>query len=576
MNILGLSRTLTLVKRIMDPASPTQPMLDTKPDKPRLCAFVPMPEKTAPEEVGVESEHLAKFMKELADIPDVGIQSVSVYRNGRLLCSTAYGAWREDVWKNTFSECKSIVSLAIGMLIDEGKLALDTPIAQIFADKLSPLGKLKFKSFSVEGLLKMSSQISFNEAECLSNDDWVKGFLSASPHSQIGKGFNYNSLNTYMLSAIVSAVTQTSLSEYLDKKLFAPLGITNYYWEKCPRGQEKGGWGLYIAPADLAKIGQMVLNKGVYEGKRIISEEYISLATQKHNDPPATAGKFDYGYQIWVGRESDSFLFNGMLGQNLLAYRNNGIMIVSNAGNSDTFQTNPYFEVCDRYFNRDMAPSLPQNKRGLRTLRRTEKELSMHKYKKDELFTDKLTYPFKLRKFIAQINGSSYDTTSKNAASTGLCPLLMQAVQNTYTKGTKGYSFVGKKTDLTLIYKENEEDIHLQIGLKKPIYQNITLNGEHCYISCTGEIKKDEFDNTVLFVTVNFLEFPYTRYMRFYFKKDTLTVKYSETPGMELLVRSALLLPEFIRKTPFFASDNIPAKSKLCAVFEPELTSRFL
>ena len=113
---------------------------------------------------------------------------------------------------------------------------------------------------------------------------------------------------------------------------------------------KRGGWGLYILPEDIAKIGQMVLDGGRFDGKQIVPEDWIKQQTTAQANPPKTLGNYDYGYQTWVGRNEKSFLFNGMFGQNVLGFFDSGVLLVSNAGNNELFQQSNYYEIATRFF----------------------------------------------------------------------------------------------------------------------------------------------------------------------------------------------------------------------------------
>jgi len=108
------------------------------------------------------------------------------------------------------------------------------------------------------------------------------------------------------------------MDEYLKPRLFEPLGITDYLWEKCPRGITKGGWGLFMHTEDMAKLGQLYLNKGKWNGKQIIPESWAEASVMKKVD--SIEGTYGYGYQLWMEERPGSFEYNGMLGQNVLIY----------------------------------------------------------------------------------------------------------------------------------------------------------------------------------------------------------------------------------------------------------------
>ena len=107
------------------------------------------------------------------------------------------------------------------------------------------------------------------------------------------------------LSAIVSARTEMTLEEYLRPRLFEPLGITRYLWETCPKSITKGGWGLFICPEDMAKLGQLYLNHGMWHEKQIIPADWIRESTTKQVD--SIEGTYGYGYQIWMEQSSEQF-----------------------------------------------------------------------------------------------------------------------------------------------------------------------------------------------------------------------------------------------------------------------------
>ena len=243
MNLSTASRTFQLLSRLLDPRSSTEPFVPGAGDKralPLRQSAQPFP-RAVPEEAGIASRHIRKFLEELSD-PALHMQTVLILRRGQALCEAAFGSQTLLAPAYTFSACKSVVSLAVGLLVDSGTLAVTDRIADIFDD--IPGLRRRMKDLTVEDLLTMRAGLLFTEAEALTETDWVRRFLSAAQKSE--PGFFYNSLNTYLLSAIVCRRTGGSLTDFLQERLFTPMGITDVLWEKCPMGVEKGGWGLYI------------------------------------------------------------------------------------------------------------------------------------------------------------------------------------------------------------------------------------------------------------------------------------------------------------------------------------------
>ncbi len=333
MNLSTASRTLQLLGRILDPRTATEPFLPPRAEKralPLRPAEHPLP-RCAPEEQGISSRHIRQFLEELDRDKALYMQDVMVLRRGCVLCEAAFGSQDLRAAKSTFSACKSVTSLAVGLLVDDGVLSLTEKVADIFGDLCTPAVRRRLKDLTVEHLLTMRAGIQFSEAEALTEADWVRRFLNASVRGEPGTDFLYNSLNSYILSAIIALKAGKGVHQLVRERLFAPLGITDTLWETCPAGIDKGGWGFYIRPEDMAKLGQLVLDGGLWQGERLLSQTYLDAALTAHAVPPETTGDFNYGYHIWVGRRENTFLFNGMLGQNVLGFRDSGILLVTNA-----------------------------------------------------------------------------------------------------------------------------------------------------------------------------------------------------------------------------------------------------
>ena len=534
MNVVTLGKALGFIKQLTDTSAPTVAPVDTPPQKPE---FIPGGDDcvyAVPETEGVPSELLCDYIEEIYNNKNINVQGLIVSRHGKTLLKTGFDAWESDVWKCAFSQSKSVTSIAVGMLMEDRLVTPNTTVADIFGKKVPALYKSKFKDMTLLHLLNMSSGAVFNELTCITTDNWVKGFFTTGSSFAPGEKFNYNSLNTYMLSAAVTVLTGKSMAEFLDERLFKPLSITNYFWEKCPKGANRGGWGLFIKPSDLVKIGQLLLQNGEWEGKRILSEKYVKAATEKRIDVPEGAGDYDYGLQIWTARDYNGFLFNGMLGQNMFCFRDSGIVVAVNSGNTDIFQKNDIFPVTHKYFNREFEDSLPRNKKGEKKLKKLTDTLSHYRPRRNKHLWERIFRKRNIARHTEEIKGD-YAVTSKDAVSLGFMPVLMQVVQNNYTKGTLGYTFGSDERGLYLIYKENGCECKLHIGFDAPEKDNIELMGEKLLVATTGEFRYNEDDELVLKLRTDFLEYPFTRRIKFIFREKGLEAVYRETPGRELL-----------------------------------------
>ena len=334
----------------------------------------PFPRAT-PESQGISSDMLADLLRELDTSHYTDMHHFMVLRNGKVICEANFAPYRSRIWHVTHSMCKSITGMAIGLLVEEGKLSLDENIYDIFQKKLNTFNKIFRPKVTVENLLTMTSGVTFNESGIVSGNDWLTSYLNSSISGTPGENFQYNSLNTYVLSAIVTERTGQSLTEYLEPRLFAPLGITRYFWETCPKGITKGGWGLFLCTEDMAKLGQLYLQKGKWNGQQIIPEFWVEVSTAKHKE--SIEGTFGYGYQLWMEARPGSFEFNGMLGQNVIVYPDMNMVVVTNAGNNELFQNCVMLNIIRKHFPRNFHPAdiLPENPCAQTLLNRLTAEL---------------------------------------------------------------------------------------------------------------------------------------------------------------------------------------------------------
>lgn len=563
MNINSFNNTLTLLSRVSNTRQSTEAFITPLYDKPvvkensDLCGL----ETATPESQGIDSQVLLSFVQELNADKTLNMHDIVILRNGKIICQTAFGEQDLGIWKYTFSACKSVTSLAVGLLMDDGLLKPEDKVISFFEEYATPVIKLKLKDLTVEHLLTMTSGVYFNEAESMTVDNWVQAFLNSMMVTDPGKAFNYNSLNTYMLSAIISKITGRDMFDFLMERLFTPLGITDVYWEKCPRGISKGGWGLYIRPYDFAKIGLLVMNHGVYDGQRIISEEYIKLATSQKQVAPKEYGAFNYAYQMWCGRKHRSFLFNGMLGQNVLGFWDSNILIVSNAGNDESFQQSNYFKIALKYFGDSKAfsgKSLPENPLAYLKLKDFLAQLDSGDIQRPMMrFWNQLTAKMSgnFPKEAEAITDRTWFANSDITNSMGVLPLCIQVLQNNYTKGFVSVGFKKKDGNLVLVYTETDVTYEFPIGFSQVMCSDVSFNGEPFHVAVTGRFLLSEEGCPMLRVQLSFVETPFTRLLKFYFlDADELDFVQDEMPGATFVSDFLYGMKEDYGRKPFFGN----------------------
>lgn len=535
--------------------------------------------RATPESQGVSSEKLIHLLSNLSASPYTDMHHFLVLRHGNVICDCSFAPYRSGIWHISHSMCKSITSMAIGLLIDEGKLSLDENIYNIFPGKVNPLIKIFRPEVTVRHLLTMTSGVTFNESGIVSGNDWLESYLNAPVSEKPGTKFQYNSLNSYVLSAIITERTGMPMDEYLKPRLFEPLGITDYLWEKCPRGITKGGWGLFMHTEDMAKLGQLYLNKGKWNGKQIIPESWAEASVTKKVD--SIEGTYGYGYQVWMEERPGSFEYNGMLGQNVLIYPDVDMVIVTNAGNEELFQDNVMLNIIRKYFPVDWMPkeTLPENPIAYAKLQ----ELTEICLKKQQCYNHPLTVckggwkknseKYRARgKYIETqkarkqqihlledlLNGVHYEL---DQSSVGLFPLVMQVMHNNMTDGI---SKIGFRKGMILCFQEGEESIELEMGWSKYIENKLTVHGETYLVAVKGELSSDADDNQVLKVEIAYLEEAMRRKLYVTFVRNTgnnrdlippehIEIKWYESPGKALIMEGMESITTEVTKHPIYS-----------------------
>ena len=529
-----------------------------KPDFPFDAVYEQAFVRATPESQGISSDLFAALLRELDASKDTEMHHFMALRHGKVICECNFAPYPKGMWHITHSMCKSITGMAIGMLIEEGKLKLDENIYDIFSDQMNALSKIFRPVITVENLLTMTSGVTFNESGIVSGNDWLGSFLNASVNGKPGTEFQYNSLNTYVLSAIVTKRTGETLTEYLTPRLFSPLGITKYYWETCPKGITKGGWGLFLCAEDMAKLGQLYLQKGKWNGQQLVSEYWIEISTARHlktqNDT------YGYGYQLWMEQRPGSFEYNGMLGQNVIIYPDMDMVLVTNAGNKEMFQDCLMLNIIRKYFpvNYHPADVLPENPLSYSLLKRLCGELEngennnrstslRGRWKRNVVSRRKHSdkkYSYRIsaavdrpsdhHSFMQAVSGRTYVMEQQNI---GIAPLFVQVFHNNMTDGISEISFTYDAGNFCVSFTEGEVIHKLPVGFGKAADGCVDLHGEHYLVATLGEFARDENDIPVLKLEITFIEECVKRKAHIFFHEDNgIEIRWNETPGKKMIL----------------------------------------
>ena len=342
--------------------------------------------RSNPEAEGVSSQSILDFIDAVANSKHE-FHSIMVLRHGKVIAEAWWAPYRPDLKHTMYSVSKSFTSTAIGFAVSEKRLTVEDKVLSFFPeyspDSVSPnLAELRVKD-----LLSMSVGQSTDPTGMVVSRDsnWVKGFLALPIQYKPGSRFLYNSLATYMLSAIVQKLTGQKTIDYLKPRLFDPLGITGMDWEIDPMGRNVGGWGLRVKTEDMAKFGLLYLQKGKWNGEQILPEAWIEEATTKKIDQAPTATDSvrrvndwvqGYCYQFWRSRYN-SYRGDGAFGQYILVWpEQDAVVIITSETSSMQGELDLVFKHLLPGFK---TGTLPADKKTLSALKQRLASLSLPK-----------------------------------------------------------------------------------------------------------------------------------------------------------------------------------------------------
>ncbi|QDV25148.1 serine hydrolase domain-containing protein [Aureliella helgolandensis] len=299
-----------------------------------IAAAASLPRST-PESQGVSTKAIREFI-ERADQEVQSLHSMMLVRHGQVVAEAWWAPESADKPHVLWSLSKSFTSTAVGLAVAEGKLSVDDLVLSFFPDESPAEPSANLKSMRVRDLLTMTAGHQA-EVKLTKEEPWTKSFLEHEVPHKPGTHFQYNTPATYMLSAIVQKVTGQTVLEYLQPRLFDPLGISAPRWDASPQGISIGGYGLFLKTEDLAKFGQLYLQHGQWEGEQIVPAQWIAQATSKqvsNGSDPSRDWDQGYGFQFWRCRHN-AFRGDGMNGQFCVVLPDEDAVVVMTANARD-------------------------------------------------------------------------------------------------------------------------------------------------------------------------------------------------------------------------------------------------
>ena len=404
-------------------------------------------EKATPESCGISSKNIIDFAEAICQGQEnQETHSFLLLRHGKLVFEGYFEPYNRETEHSVFSVSKSFTSIAIGYLAEEGKISVDDYIYTYFPELIEDDINKENLKIKIHDLLSMSfgqqgGAVHESQKRTDMSNAMLYDFFYRNKDIECGEQFRYDSYGTYMLAALVKKITGMNVVEYLMPKLFQPLDINKPYYIKDDIGINIGYTGMRLKARDLAKVGYVYLNGGMWNGQQLIPQSWVELATKKHIPTDGCATGVDwqqgYCYQLWKGRYNTTRLC-GAYGQMCVIMPDYDAVFVINSGYDndklgyilESFYENIMFNMQDE--------ALPEDKENNAKLDKILSEL-------------RITYKFSEMSPIAGIiSGNTYEIPQKG----------------TY----KAVKFDFDKDEALVTLMSDEKNFEFKAGFNKPVF----------------------------------------------------------------------------------------------------------
>ena len=328
-------------------------------------------EKVNPEEIGISSEWIFAYLKKLEEA-ELSIHDMIILRHGKICFEGYWQPFSEGYLHRMYSASKSFIALAVGFMIEDGKISLDDKIVDLFPAEITEGANETVKLQTVRDMLTMQTGQPHCDGGWMvrREDDRLRDYFKHSGGMGIYPGtvFRYDSSGSFVLSAAIEQITGKSFMEYLREKLFDKIGVSEEaYCLKCPGGHDWTDSGIMCTARDLMKIASFVMNGGTWNGERLLPKKFIEEATSFQVSTNETGNRsthsYGYGYFFWRGQQN-SYFFSGMGGQYAICVPDKDMLFIFNGdgqGNplAHTKVIDGFFESIVNFMNEE---KLSQNK----------------------------------------------------------------------------------------------------------------------------------------------------------------------------------------------------------------------
>ena len=295
--------------------------------------------------------------------------SIMVLKKGKVVYEDYFAGYAPDSLYQVYSVSKTVLALAAGFAVEEGKISVDDKVIDFFPGRLPENVSDTLSSIAVKHLLTMTCGME-ESPKLLSafsgntSFSWLEEFFASKQANMPGEDFYYNFFSPYVLAAIIEKEVGMSVMDYIRPRLLDPLQITDMQWDTSHEGICVGGWGMLLCTEDLAKLGQLLLQRGRWNGRQLISAEWVDTMTSNlvesrpksaftsnmdlaMLEDPANDHSQGYGYYVWQGK-GNTYRLEGLFGQFVfVSPATNTVLVLTSKSNMDQ----RYLDIIWKHFS---------------------------------------------------------------------------------------------------------------------------------------------------------------------------------------------------------------------------------
>lgn len=517
-----------------------------------------------------------EFLKSIMTDPLCALDGIAIARGERKVCMGYRPPYSERNPRITNSTCKTITAIAVMFAISEHLLTKDDPVLSFFPEYDNLLTPKYTRRLTLYHLLTMTSCSKCNEIASVTEQDWVKAFLLSDCQYEPGSRFIYNSMNTYMLAAILTKVTGCSLVDYLKDRLFTPLGIHQVEWEVCPLGIERGGWGLHFSLESMLKIGMFLANDGAYGGRQLIRPTFIREMKRTNVEQNADALATGYGYQIWHLPRHLTML-SGMFGQHVIFDEKKHLVVAMNAHNDKMFPDSVlvrkviHYMTDDAIYHVDNIWKEQNNYRCLmQYMKAFQKGYSMKEYSTRQPYLlycreQEREHRMREQQVMELCNVFDRKRLHVNGATFKLFPYMLQGMYQYPPFHVSDMIFRKKEKGLVVtFYRERSrkegwrDQIEMRAGADIFCYQTLSIGSDTKEIAVRIMPATDEEEHAVILLDIIFPGEGISRRIKFFLLEDRIAIECMESPDMRAIVEQVLSGDAVIAGNTYDIADKLP------------------